>query len=122
MKSAEGSLISEKDLKSETLFRLIPSRSYLFRHHMDIYPRNLWRSTSSLKSFLCRGGRERPTVAPLIRSTMSEQRPDRARHLVGQRHNDYVRGSPREQPFKPRIQFSSGAALPTQDDARPVYQ
>ena len=34
MKSAERSLISEKDSKSETSFRLIPSRSDLFRHHM----------------------------------------------------------------------------------------
>ena len=44
MKSAERSLISLKDSKSENLFRLIPSRSDLFRHHLIFYPRNLWRS------------------------------------------------------------------------------
>ena len=48
MKSAERSLISFKDSKSKHLFRLIPSRSDRLHHHIDIYSRNLWRSTPSL--------------------------------------------------------------------------
>ena len=38
MKSAERSLIFTKDWKSENPCRLIPSRSDLFCHHIEVLP------------------------------------------------------------------------------------
>ena len=75
--------------RSETSFRLIPSRSDLVCHHenatsstrLDVPPVGLGHR---------RDGDRSPAPAPIERPTVSHERPDRPCHLVRERHNRNV--------------------------------
>jgi hypothetical protein len=76
------SLESSKDLKP---FRFTSPRSDLFRHHFSVNLRNLSAvHTPFVKVYFSHGICR---VIHLKRSVMRQQRPDRAGHLVRQRHS-----------------------------------
>jgi len=91
MEFAGEGLISYASSKDKRRARLVSPRSDLFRHHARFNLRNLGRSTlSSCIEFRLYSSAPERLPARLVMPPVGEQRPDGARHLVGQGDDDGV--------------------------------
>src|SRR6516164_1912958 len=103
MEFAGEALISLESSKDLQPFRFTSPRSDLSRHQSHINLRNL--SAIPTPVWLVDLLRGASHVTLLVRTVMGQERPDRARHLVGERHYHRIERSACEQLLKPWLTF-----------------
>src|SRR3970282_2300470 len=100
MEFAGEGLISLESSKDWESFRLTSPRSDLSRHQSHINLRNLSAIHSLWFVNLLRSSRH---VTLFVRPIVSQQRPDRARHLVRERHHRRIERPARKQLLEPGL-------------------